>query len=326
MTRTRSSRIVLTAALATIAVVAAGCSSSPSRAAGTPTTLAPVTTNAPTTVAQPACARPHSAGQFSQTFTFLGAPRTYQLYVPGRYRGTTAVPVVFDFHGYGSNAVQQMAYGNFKPEADRDGFLIVAPDGQVPANRHFNLSGEAGLQDDVKMVGALLDHIEATLCVDTKRVYSTGMSDGGAMTSVLACGMSNRFAAFAAVAVVASCGGTRAVPIMALKGTADPVVPFDGGKINCCGGGQIASTPSTMAAWATVDHCAPAYKEVRLSSDVRRRIWSGCAKGGTVVFYIIDGGGHTWPGSIPIPRLGPTTNQIDASATIWTFFQAHSLA
>ena len=95
------------------------------------------------------------------------------------------MPVVFNFHGFGSNAKQQMVYGNFKPLADRDDFLIVAPDGQG-SSRHFNLQGEAGLQDDVAMVNALLDHIEATFCVDTKRVFSTGMSDGGAMTSVLA--------------------------------------------------------------------------------------------------------------------------------------------
>ena len=122
------------------------------------------------------------------------------------------MPVVFDFHGFGSNAVQQMVYGNFKPEADRDDFLIVAPDGQVPADRHFNLSGEPGLQNDVQMVGALLDHIEATFCVDTERVYATGMSDGGAMTSVLACRMRNRFAAFGAVALVLPCGGDEPGP------------------------------------------------------------------------------------------------------------------
>ena len=112
------------------------------------------------------------------------------------------MPVVFNFHGYGSNAIQQMVYGNFKPEADRDDFLIVAPDGQVPKSRHFNLTNEPGLQSDVGMIGALLDHIESTFCVDARRVYSTGMSDGGAVTSVLACVAFNRFAAFAAVAVI----------------------------------------------------------------------------------------------------------------------------
>src|SRR5205085_8569 len=133
--------------------------------------------------------------QFAQTFDFQGVARTYQLYVPSAYHGTTDVPVVFDFHGYGSNAVQQMVYGNFKPLADRHDFLIVAPDGQG-ASRHFNLTNERGLQNDIAMVLALLDHIEATFCVDKDRVYSTGMSDGGAMTSVLACVASNRFAAF----------------------------------------------------------------------------------------------------------------------------------
>jgi polyhydroxybutyrate depolymerase len=251
--------------------------------------------------------------------------RTYQLYVPRKYTGTANVPVVFDFHGFGSNAVQQMVYGNYKPEADRDDFLIVAPDGQVPDNRHFNLTSEKGLQNDVQMVGALLDHIEATFCVDRSRVYATGMSDGGAMTSVLACTMSNRFAAFGAVAVIIACGGTRPVPIMAFSGTADPVVPFNGGKVSCCGGASLGAAPDAMARWAAHDHCATTFSEVRLGTEVRRRTWNGCAPGSAAVFYIIDGGGHTWPGSIHIASLGKTTDQIDASATIWDFFKSHPL-
>ena len=148
------------------------------------------------------CNRPHKAGQLAQSFTFEGKARTYQLYVPAAYKGTAGVPLVFDFHGFGSNAVEQMVYGNFKPEADKFDFLIVAPDGQDGAGgRHFNLSGEKGLQNDLTMVQSLLSHIEATLCVNASRVYATGMSDGGAMTSVLACTAPDKFAAFAPVAV-----------------------------------------------------------------------------------------------------------------------------
>jgi polyhydroxybutyrate depolymerase len=314
-----------------VVLAAAGCSSSSSHASSGPPTSVPLPTTSTTeaatttTTATPACARPHPAGQFSQTFTFQGVSRTYQLYVPAKYTGTKSVPVVFDFHGFGSNAVQQIVYGNFKPEADRDDFVIVAPDGQVPADRHFNLTGEKGLQNDVQMVGSLLDHIEATFCVDTARVYATGMSDGGAMTSVLACQMSNRFAAFGAVAVVVACGGTRPVPIMGFAGTADPVVPFNGGKVNCCGGGQVAGASPSMTSWAKFDKCATTFTDTKLSSEVTRRTWSGCAAGGAAIFYMIIGGGHTWPGSIPIASLGMTTNQIDASATIWKFFQAHPL-
>jgi acetyl esterase/lipase len=114
-----------------------------------------------------------------------------------------------------------MVYGNFMPLAERDDFLIVAPDGQGEGiNRHFNLTGERNLQDDLAMVQTLLDHIEATFCVDTKRVYSTGMSDGGAMTSFLACRASDRFAAFGPVAVVVfvpGCAPTRPIPIAAFS-------------------------------------------------------------------------------------------------------------
>jgi len=312
---------------ALVTVAAAGCSSSSSHASA-PAPLTSTTTASPTTSTLPvaACARPHRPGQFSQSFTFAGAARTYQLYVPPVYTGRRDVPIVFDFHGYGSNAVQQMVYGNFKPEADRDDFLIVAPDGQDPKNRHFNLSAEPGLQNDVKMVGALLTHMESTLCVDAHRVYATGMSDGGAMTSTLACQMSNRFAAFAAVAVIIACGGPRPVPIMAFSGTADPIVPFRGGTVNCCGHSTVGSAPGAMAGWAATDHCSPAFRDVRLSREVIRRTWTGCAATSAAIFYIIVGGGHTWPGSIPIPGLGMTTRQVDASATIWRFFRGRTLA
>ncbi len=321
--RCRSAAVVVA-----IACTAGACSSSSHTTAGAPSTTpaTTVTTTAPatSTTASRACRRPHAAGQFAQSFTFAGQSRTYQLYVPSSYDGRTTVPVVFNFHGYGSNAGQQMAYGNFRPLADRHDFVIVAPDGQGAPARHFNLGGEAGAQNDVDMVGALLDHVEATMCIDAGRVFSTGMSDGGAMTSTLACRMPDRFAAFAAVAVVLylpGCAGSRPVPIMAIAGTADPIVPFNGGRVNCCGGATIAGAPKAMDGWAQHDGCA-ASTTTRLSSQVERRTWSRCKPGGAVAFYIVDGGGHTWPGAIAVRRLGLTTTQLDASATIWDFFTA----
>jgi len=258
---------------------------------------------------------------------FQGVTRTYQLYVPPVYRGNTNVPLVFDFHGFGSNAVQQIAYGNFEPLADRDDFLIVAPDGQGPV-KHFNLSGEKGLQNDVAMTLALLTHIESAFCVDTRRVYSTGMSDGGAMTSVLACVAAGKFAAFGPVAVQLappSCND-HPVAMIAFHGTKDPVVPYAGGTVNCCGGARIASTTGSMATWAVHDHCDAQFTDTRLGTEVSKRTWSGCDGTSAVVLYSIIGGGHTWPGSIAVPRLGMTTKQIDASRTIWAFFVAHPLA
>ena len=89
---------------------------------------------------------------------------------------------------------------------------------------------------------------------------------------------------------------------------------------------MLESKPVAMASWAAYDHCAPEYTDTRLGSEVVRRKWKGCPPGSAIVFYIIKGGGHTWPGAVPVKALGLTTQQIDASAEIWKFFAAHKLA
>ena len=178
------------------------------------------------------------------------------------------------------------------------------------------------------MVGALLDHVEEILCVDAQRVYASGMSDGGAITSFLACRQSDRFAAFGPVAVILfipGCQPPRPVAITGFMGTADPVVPFEGGPVRCCGGVNLPAASDSMAKWAAQDGCSATFSDERLGTEVRKRTWSGC-RGGEVTFYIIDGGGHTWPGSIPLPALGLTTTQIDASAALWDFFKSHALS
>ena len=205
---------------------------------------------------------------------------------------------------------------------------MVAPDGQGDGvGRHFNIAGTAGEADDVAFTLGILDQLESRFCVDARRVYSTGMSDGGAMTSLLACAASNRFAAFGPVAVVfydPRCGVARSVPIAAFMGTADPIVPFNGGKVNCCGGAVVPAAPGSMAGWAGHDGCAAQPEERKLSPMVTLRQWPGCTPPGEVRFYIIEGGGHTWPGAaIDVSFLGKTTREISASETLWAFFQAH---
>jgi polyhydroxybutyrate depolymerase len=322
--RVRSVACMLSVLVA-CAMATAACSSTSGSTRSAPSGAVP---HVVTAASVKACHRPHPAGQYSQTLTVQGKHRTYQLYVPAAYTGTKRVPLVFNFHGFGSNALQEMLYADFKPQADTNDFLIVAPDGQgSPGGRHFSFGGEPGLQNDVTMVSALLGRLRATLCVDASRVYSTGMSDGGAMTSVLACALPDKFAAFAAVAVIIYCGSKakRTVPIEAFSGTADPVVPFKGGAVHCCGGTLLAAPTKAMADWAAHNRCRAKFTDTRLGSEVRRRTWKSCAPGSNTVFYIIDGGGHTWPGAISITRLGFTTHQIKASAVIWKFFSAHQL-
>jgi polyhydroxybutyrate depolymerase len=264
------------------------------------------------------------------TISFGGVARDYVLYVPASYTGDRPVPVVFDFHGYGSSAVQQMAYGDFRALANRDGFLIVAPDGVGDGgNRHFNFGVQPSAGDDVAFTLAILDQVEGRYCVEARRVYAAGMSDGGAMTSGLACRAADRFAAFGPVAVVLYsplCAPGRPVAIAAFMGTADPVVPFNGGNVHCCGSPFVPSAPGSMSGWAVHDGCAAQPVDRQLSSQVVLRQWSACAAGSDVRFYMIQGGGHTWPGTAyALPILGLTTTQVNASDTLWAFFQAHPL-
>ena len=240
------------------------------------------------------------------------------------------MPIVFNFHGFGSNANQQIQYGDFRPLADRDNFLVVAPNGQgTGVGRHWNVTRRPAEADDVAFTLGILDSLESTFCVDAKRVFAAGMSAGGAMSLQLACRASDRFAAFGPVAVVyytQLCDGARSVPIAAFMGTADPIVPFEGGKVNCCGGSTVPAAPASMAGWAAHDKCAAQPDEHKLSPMVLLRQWPGCAPDGEVRFYIIEGGGHTWPGAAAARGLlGVTTTEINASDTLWAFFQAHPL-
>ena len=311
------------------AFVAAACSSGTSTATNNP---APSTTRAGTSDAHltaAACHHPHPPGQTSQTITYQGQPRQYLLYVPKSYTGDARVPVVLNFHGYGSNAAQQMALADFGPLADKNDFLVVAPNGQDPEHgRHWSFGASGGLQNDITMVAALLKHLEGALCVDPARVYATGMSDGGAMTSVLACTLPDKIAAFAAVAVIIYCGGPKNPPVAieSYAGSKDPIVPTNGGRVTCCGNPVLPAKAGSMAKWAAQDACKPTYTDVRIKPHVIRRTWTGCKPGSTSVYYLVLGDGHTWPGGPSIPGLGNATKEISATQLIWQFFAAHRLA
>ncbi len=298
----------------------------------TTTTTTEVAPGAATTTAPAGCAPARAAepGATSGTLAFGGVDRTYTRIVPAGYTGTSAVPVVFDFHGYGSTAGQQVAYSEIAPVADREGFVVVAPDGQG-ATKHFTLLGATATEaDDVDFTMALLDEVERTLCVDASRVYAMGMSNGGALSSVLACRGADRFAAVGAIAAMiylpACDTASRVVPIVSSQGTADPVVPFAGGRVNCCGNPTIPGAPETMAKFASHAGCQPGAVDSRIGAAVVLHRYAGCKDGAAVDFYEVEGGGHTWPGAsadLSGRGLGATTQDIEATEVLWSFFEQH---
>jgi polyhydroxybutyrate depolymerase len=293
----------------------------PSPLAGASRTVAPAAT--PEIASRPSCAapRPHAAGDADQTLPSGGIDRTYILHVPPSYDGTRQTPLVLNLHGFGSNARQQAIYSGFPPKADREGFIVVTPDG-TGEPRHWNYSGLGGA-DDIAFARDLLDRLEADLCIDEKRVFVSGMSNGAAMSSFIACALPDRITAIAPVGATAyppACAAVRAIPVISFRGTEDPCVPFDGGTSKCGMGLPVKPAEDVIRSWATHDRCNLDAARQQFSTHVRTIAYSECADDTAVVLFVVEGGGHTWPGSIDVPRLGPTSHEVNATDEIWSFF------
>jgi polyhydroxybutyrate depolymerase len=261
-----------------------------------------------------------------------GLQRSFILYVPGSLSPGTAVPLVINFHGYTSNAFEQMHYGDFRDIADLNGFLLVHPMGTLDGsgNTYWN-SNWGGEVDDIGFTEALIDSLAADFEVDTERVYSTGMSNGGFMSYTLACELSHRIAAIASVTgtmnagQVSSCNPSHPMPVMEIHGTADFVVPYNGNIF-------MESIPNVIDYWVNFNDCnsLPVVNQI---PDIDPG--DGCTAehyryvdglhGVEVEHYKVINGGHTWPGT-SFPSGGGNTNQdFSASEKIWAFFDQYDI-
>ncbi len=275
-----------------------------------------------------------AAGQetFRDSILHDGMQREFVLYIPESYTGEEAVPLVLNFHGYGATDVQQMWYGDFRAIADTAGFIIVHPQGTLLNGvTHWNVGGWTigSTTDDVGFVAALLDSLEAQYNLDASRIYATGMSNGGFMSFLLACQLSDRIAAIASVAgsmtpeTYNACNPQRPVPVMQIHGTADPVVPYEG---------AIWTEPleTALAYWVEQNQCATTPEMMSFpnldmtdGSTVEQALYGGGLQGVEVLHDKVENGGHTWPSSI---YGGPGTNwDINGSVEIWKFFSRYTL-
>lgn len=261
-----------------------------------------------------------------------GLERDYILYVPESYDGTTEVPLVFNFHGYTSSAREQMNYGDFRSIADTANFIIVHPQGTLlDGNTHFNVGGWTldSKIDDVDFTSILITIISGEYRIDQKRIYSTGMSNGGYMSFKLACELNHRIAAVASVTgsmtpeIYNDCNPSRPVPVMQFHGTDDGVVPY-------AGNGWSKPIDDVMVYWREHNNCLDT-SYMGMVADVvdsdnstveTVSHFDGDA-GSSVIQYIVRNGGHTWPGtSLDFPG---TNKDINASEQIWQFFSQYDI-
>jgi len=265
-----------------------------------------------------------------------GLVREYRLYVPAVYTRTTGrVPLLFNLHGYGSNNVQQEAYGDFRPIADTANFLVVHPNGTLDASnsRYWNTFGPRGTGvDDVAFLSALLDTLATRYRIDPDRVYSAGMSNGGFMSYELACQLNGRIAAIGSVtgsmipSRMNTCAPGRPVPVIEIHGTADGTVPYTGGTAL-----NFVPIPTLLAHWVQANGCNPTPTVTAVPDTnpndgctAERQQWAGPRYGSVVEHYKIIGGGHTWPGA-PV-NIGVTNRDISASREVWRFLRPYRLS
>lgn len=268
----------------------------------------------------------------TQTLSHDGIERSYILYIPNSYTGDTPVPLVFNFHGYTSNANEQMWYGDFRPIADTAGFLLVHPQGtSFQGSTHWNVGGwtVGSTVDDVGFTEAMIDELAVNYNIDLSRVYATGMSNGGFMSFLLACQLSDKIAAVASVTgsmtpeTYDNCTPEHPTPVLQIHGNLDPVVPYNGA-------GWTKPIADVLQYWVDYNNCNATPTTTQLpntslidGSTAAHMVYDGGDYATTVEHFEVTGGAHTWPGTL---FSAPGTNQdFDASVAIWRFFARYDL-
>jgi polyhydroxybutyrate depolymerase len=259
------------------------------------------------------------------TLTSGGMVRAFNVHVPVKYDRTLATPLVLNFHGYSSNGAEENILALMSQKSDKEGFIAVHPEGVANswnAGACCGTASQSGV-DDVGFVKAMLDMLEQKLCIDTHRVFVTGMSNGGFMSNRLGCELADRIAAIAPVAGVLgmpTCTPSRPMPVIHFHGTADNLVPYTGNATQ-----GFPDVPADFEAWALRDGCSATAVETYRKADSHCSSYASCNGGASVTLCTVDGGGHTWPGGTPVPSLGYTTTNLSATDMMWSFFQQHPL-
>jgi polyhydroxybutyrate depolymerase len=286
-------------------------------------------------------ATPNGPGDHMRKLTVDGRERSYLVHIPPQYDPNKPTPVVLIFHGAGMNAAMTVPFTGMSEKSDEAGFIAVYPNGTgIDPFLTLNAGGRRGelaehSADDVKYVAHLLDDLVHVVNVDQKRVFATGMSNGGMMCYRLAAELSDRIAAIAPVAgtmAIDEAKPKRPVSVLHFHGTADALVPVDGPGRGTPKFLTFKSVEESIRIWCKINQCPETSvttcfpNKVDDGTTVKQKTYGPGQDGAEVVLIEIEGGGHTWPGQKPaIGFLGKSTLDISANDLIWQFFQKHPM-
>jgi polyhydroxybutyrate depolymerase len=262
------------------------------------------------------------------TLVHSNTTRNFRLRLPKDFSPAEKLPLVFNFHGFTSNASQQELYSGMNSLADAERFAVCYPNG---INAAWNVGWAFGsTADDVGFTEAMIETFVTQYGFDRNRIYACGMSNGGFFSYHLACRLSDKIAAIASITgsmvpgSINNCNPGRTIPVMEIHGTADDVVLYNGSA------GISTSVDSVMAFWSNHNDCTGTVIKENLpdintqdQSTVEKYSYTLCKNDHTVLLYKIIGGGHTWPGAAL--NIGTTNRDINANVEIWNFFKKYSL-
>jgi polyhydroxybutyrate depolymerase len=256
------------------------------------------------------------AGDNRGTLPFGGRSRTYVVYVPSSVDRRAAVPLVLDFHGSGGTGSQEESSSGWKKKADQVGFIVVYPDGVGNTWNVGNCCGQALSEkvDDVGFVKALIATVSRDACIDSKRVYATGFSNGAGLTERLGCEAADVLTAIAAASadlVTDPCTPARPISELAVRGLNDTQVAYAGGNTGSTGW-YSPGAKATLELWKTIDRCTGSVTKVSSYCET----YSSCADGTEVTLCSMPDTGHDVynnPQGFKVPDFA------------WDMFQRHRL-
>jgi polyhydroxybutyrate depolymerase len=280
---------------------------------------------------------------------FQGHERRYLVHAPtSRLR---PAPLVLVFHGGSETPEHMEEISGFSALADRKGFVVAYPEAIERAwadGRNSTRPDQIGI-DDVGFARAIVADVSQRFEIDRRRIYAAGPSNGGIFSIRVGCEAADLVAAIGPViAAIAAplaprCHPTAPIAVVGIQSVSDPMVPFEGGEVgehnHFARGGRVESSRATQELWRTLDGCRPDPAIVALpnrandGTSITRRTYSGCRADTSVEWYEIAGGGHRWPPHaarqpmverIARRELGVSSQNIDASETLWAFFSAHA--
>jgi len=264
-------------------------------------------------------------------FNDNGVLRDYYLFRPNSIQDNA--PLVFVLHGYSGSAGGIMGYSGMNQIASEHGFAVCYPQGlSDQSGYNFWNVGYAFHQnqmvDDVAFLSSLANYLQNEYNLSEQNTFSTGMSNGGDMSYMLACQANDVFKAIAPVAgcmmeeIYNTCDSSP-VPVLEIHGTNDNVTLWDGDMQNNDGWGAYYSIEDAIELWVETNGCMNS-EEILLpntnigdGSYIINHRYYDCNESAEVWLYEVIGGGHDWPGSYG-------NMDINSSEEIWNFFNQYS--